>query len=49
LTNVKTWGGETLDMIYCVICRRYVEIKYTNLLFMDQEEEIRVCNKCDVE
>lgn len=31
----------------CVICKRFVTVGHTELLFMDGKKEIRVCSWCN--
>ena len=31
----------------CVICKRFVSVGHTELLFMDAKKEVRVCGWCN--
>ena len=40
-------GINVIEVCNCVICKRLMPKTQTNFLFMESDQEIRVCKYCD--
>ncbi len=40
-------GINVIEVAVCIICKRLMAKTQTNFLFMESDQEIRVCKYCD--